>query len=125
MPAEQIPPDLRDFLLRHIDSVAQLEALVLLDASPADRWTAAKLAARLYISEEQALQLLMGLKEDGFVESGQDNFHYTGGTAEERKTIRQLIDYYSSHIVLVSHLIHSKPRRIREFAKAFRLKREH
>lgn len=31
---ELIPVDLRDFILRHIDSVSQLEALLLLRAKP-------------------------------------------------------------------------------------------
>jgi hypothetical protein len=123
MSEEKIPADLRIFLLRHIDSVAQLEALVLLSASPQDRWTSAKLASRLYISEDQALPLLHSLAEDGFVDIVDEEFSYTGHL-ERRQTVRSLADFYASHIVAVTQLIHSKPRRIREFANAFRLKKD-
>jgi hypothetical protein len=123
MATEDIPADLRDFLLRYIDSVAQLEALILLNDAP-EGWTPNRLAARLYIPDDQALPLLHSLRETGFVEIANDQFRYTGGNAEQQQTIRRLTEYYASHIVSVSHLIHSKPRRIREFAKAFRLKRD-
>ena len=111
------------FLLRHIDSVAQLEALLLFRAHPERGWTAESLAARLYISPEQAAPLLASMRGDGLIEPTNDGFTYKGGTSEQRQVIDRLADYYASHLVGVTNLIHAKPRRIREFAKAFRLKK--
>ena len=41
MADDPIPADLRDFILRYIDSVAHLEALLLLRANPETAWQAA------------------------------------------------------------------------------------
>ena len=48
MAAESIPDDLVDFISRYIDSVAELEALLLLRRNPAERWDVPKAMARLY-----------------------------------------------------------------------------
>lgn len=65
MAEELIPPDLRDFIQRHIDSVAQLEALLLLFNRPADSWTPSWVAGKLYIGDDQAEQVLDALCADG------------------------------------------------------------
>jgi hypothetical protein len=122
---ETIPAELRDFILRHIDSVAQLEALLLLRAHAGQTWTAETLASRLYIAPDQAIPLVESMRGDGFIESvGEEEFRYQGGSPDQRQLIDRLADLYVSHLVAVSNLIHSKPRRIREFAKAFRLKKD-
>jgi hypothetical protein len=121
---EKIPADLHDFILRHIDSVAQLEALLLLRTHADQEWTAEGLASRLYIASDQALPLLESMREDGFVEAGEEAFRYRGGTADQRQLVDRLAQFYAAHLVAVTNLIHSKPRRIREFAKAFRLKKD-
>jgi hypothetical protein len=121
---KNVPSDLRDFILRHIDSVAQLEALLLLRQHPDHDWTVEELAGRLYIAPDQAMPLLRQIKEAGFIETVDDKCRYTGGSIEQKETIDKLAEFYSSHLVIVTNLIHSKPRRIREFADAFRLKKD-
>ena len=54
MADELVPDDLRDFILRHIDSVAQLEALLLLRASPDEDWDVGKTAKRLYAASRRS-----------------------------------------------------------------------
>ncbi len=44
MADELIPPDVREFILTHIDSIAQLEALLLLANQPETRWTVSGVA---------------------------------------------------------------------------------
>jgi hypothetical protein len=53
MTDELVPDDVRDFILRHIDSVAQLEALLLLRANPDEDWDAPKTAKRLYTTHQE------------------------------------------------------------------------
>jgi len=62
---ELIPADLRDFILRHIDTVAQWEALLLLRANPADTWDVGKIARRLYASDSDIADLLKRLCQGG------------------------------------------------------------
>jgi hypothetical protein len=54
MADEPIPDDLREFILGHIDSIAQLEALLLLRRNPGTTWNASSVAQRLYVSEGEA-----------------------------------------------------------------------
>ena len=69
--AEQfIPDDVTRFVLDKIDSVAQLEAMLLLRGDQKKEWSVAALAARLYISEAQTAELLLGLRAQGLVAAG-------------------------------------------------------
>ena len=49
-----IPAELRDFIAKSIDSVAQLEALLLLRANPETSWDVVQLARRLYVNEAES-----------------------------------------------------------------------
>ena len=73
-----IPDHLKDFLLRHIDSVAELEALLLLRAEP-HPWSSPALARRLYIDERAADRVLTALHRRGLVASASDDggFRYS------------------------------------------------
>jgi hypothetical protein len=55
MADEPIPADLRYFILQHIDSVTQLEALLLLRGSPDEVWNLSTAAKRLYTTEQEVL----------------------------------------------------------------------
>ena len=50
---QPLPDEITAFLLTHIDSIAQLEALLLLRASPRLEWSAETVAKRLYIPPRQ------------------------------------------------------------------------
>ena len=59
----RIPEDVAQFIIEKIDSVAQLEALLLLRDSPQQQWDIAAVAKRLYIDDEQADKVLARLRE--------------------------------------------------------------
>ena len=67
MTDDVIPGDLRDFILRHIDSVAQLEALLLLRANPNEGWDIEQTAARLYVEQGEVAEALARLCADGLL----------------------------------------------------------
>jgi len=58
-----IPEDVAQFIIEKIDSVAQLEALLLLRDNPQQQWDIAAVAKRLYIDDEQADKVLARLRE--------------------------------------------------------------
>jgi hypothetical protein len=118
-----IPGDVRDFILRHIDSVAQLEALLLLRANSNENWDAARAAARLYTSEEQINAVLAQLCADGLLSQKDDVYRYES-SAEAKTTVDRLADVYRRHLIPVTNVIHTKPRRIREFANAFKFRKD-
>jgi hypothetical protein len=124
MKDEPITADVREFILRHIDSVAQLEALLLMKHNPGERWNAAKMASRIYTSESETAELLARLRADGFLSSADDFYWYECKNPDEQETVDRLSLIYSRHLIPVTNLIHAKPRRIRQFADAFKFRKD-
>jgi len=124
MAEESIPADLRDFILRYIDSVAQLEALLLLQLEKEAAWTAAKLSKRLYISETEAFVILTRLTSDGFASEDEGRFSFGPKTEEKKQLLGQLATAYGTRLIPITNLIHSKSPRIREFSDAFKFRKD-
>ncbi|HZS03243.1 MAG TPA: hypothetical protein VFD58_00075 [Blastocatellia bacterium] len=128
MTDELIPEDVRQFILRNIDSVAQLEALLLLRGSPQSGWCARTAAEQLYIGEQEAAPLLGRLCEQGFVtaSSGEPaRYQYQPDPAELAGMVDRVAEVYAKHLAPVTNLIHARPRsRIQEFADAFKLRKD-
>jgi predicted ArsR family transcriptional regulator len=128
MVSHPIPDDVRQFILDKIDSVAQLEALLLLRANPSDDWDAAEVAKRLYVDEEQARTVLARLLEEKLLAASTaepPRFHYQPVSSELREMVNRIAEVYSKHLVPVTNLIHSKPRsRVQEFADAFKFRKD-
>lgn len=123
MADDAIPDDVRDFILRHIDSVAQLEALLLLRANSNESWDSARTAARLYTRDDEIKKALAYLCADGLL-SCKDNLYRYECTAEVQAAIDRLAEAYRRHLIPVTNVIHTKPRRIREFADAFKFRKD-
>jgi hypothetical protein len=124
MTDESIPADIRDFIMRHVDSVTQLEALLLLRANPAETWSLSTAAKRLYTSEHEVAEVLALLCQDGLVSASEGGYRYHGATPEQRDLVERLARIYSRQLIPVTNVIHAKPRRIRQFADAFRLRKD-
>lgn len=124
MTDDVVPGDLRDFILRYIDSVAQLEALLLLRANPHEVWNVATTARRLYTSEQQVAEILARLCADGLLNCAEGIYRYADVAPEQQAMIDRLAGAYERHLIPVTNIIHGKPRRIREFADAFKFKKD-
>lgn len=123
-----IPEDIARFVLETVDSVAQLEALLLLRNHCEQDWSVVALAARLYIKEEQTAQIVSVLRMQGFVgQIGTDPvlFRYAPVLPELGAMLDRVAEIYRKHLVPITNLIHSKPKpRIQEFADAFRIRKD-
>jgi len=119
-----IPAPLRDFILRNIDSVAELEALLLVRREPLVAWDASLAARRLYVDESAAADVLERLCAKGLIGNDGALFRYAGQAEDVRRTVDELAECYTRRLIAVTNLIHGKPARIRQFADAFRIKRE-
>jgi hypothetical protein len=119
-----ISEDLRDFILRHLDSIAQLEALLLLRRNPNETWTAGTAAKRLYVSESEAANVLEHLCSNGLLSVSDDRFRFDCQNDDEREMVERLAESYARHLIPVTNLIHTKPRRLREFSDAFKIRKE-
>jgi hypothetical protein len=126
---EVVPPEVQRFVLDHIASIAQLEALLIMRNAPDTWWPSSTMAERLYISEEMCRGELDALSQRGLVLGRIGDigwsYRYAPSSGELREFVDRLVYYYSHHLVPISNLIHAKPRtRIHEFAEAFTLKKK-
>ena len=123
-----IPEDIARFVLENIDSVAQLEALLLMRNPREQDWSVAALAARLYIQEEQTAQIVAVLRMQGVIgQTGTDpvRYRYAPVSPELGAMVDRVAEIYRTHLVPITNLIHSKPKpRIQQFADAFRIRKD-
>ncbi|MDP1603746.1 MAG: hypothetical protein Q8M03_10830 [Legionella sp.] len=124
MADELIPPDVREFILTYIDSIAQLEALILLANQPEERWTVTGVAAQLYIGESQAKAVLERLCDNGLLDCGDGVLWFNGDPAGQREIVEKLSTHYARHLIPVTNLVHAKPSGARAFAAAFKLRKD-
>lgn len=122
MAEDPIPADVRDFIVRNIDSIAYLEALLLLRANQALAWTARSVAARLYIDESEAAGILARLSNAGFAVAEDAAFRYEADHSND-VMIEHLSGIYCRHLIPVTNLIHSRSGSVRAFASAFKLRK--
>ena len=126
--SEDFPTDIQRFIEQNIESLAQLEALLLLRREPERQWEAVELAKSLYIPQEMAVSLLGDFGKRGFVtESPPEDVRYVYRSidAETDETIDRLAAIYRERRVAVISLIYSKPiNKVQTFADAFRLRKE-
>jgi hypothetical protein len=118
-----VAADIKEFILAHIDSIAQLEALLLLRADPDKLWDAATTARRLYIGEREGREILARLGAEGLISRERDGYRYAP-VADKAALVDRLGEAYARHLIPITNIIHQRPGRIREFADAFKLKRE-
>lgn len=123
MPENSIPPDIYNFLIGHIDSIGAIEALLLLCRNQDQPWAPAEVGKRLYISAAEAQGLLNRLHDDGLIQGDGGAFRFRPANPDQEELMKRLADTYQSHLVTVTKIIHSKPMRIREFANAFKLRK--
>jgi hypothetical protein len=125
---ERIPDDARAFLLQRIDSIAQLEALLLLRTDPVLTWDAEALAKRLYISVQETAAILHHLQVNGFLVTVKDSsgvYQYQPASPDLAHMVDRIADLYARYLIPVTQLIHTKPlTRVQEFADAFKLKKD-
>jgi hypothetical protein len=112
------------FILDEIDSIPHLEALLLLWNSRPKRWSAAEMARFLYIPEARAIEVLYDLEQRKLAEGIDSRYSYYANDSRDL-LIEEVDKAYRKDLLRITSLIHSKASpSIREFARAFRLKKD-
>jgi hypothetical protein len=123
MSHELVPEDVRDLILRHIHSVAQLEALLFLRARPGESWDAASVTKRLYANEGEMVSALARLCSDGFLIRNGAAYRYAP-SEDNSGRVDRLAAAYAHHLIPVTQLIHSLSPNITAFSEAFKFRKE-
>jgi hypothetical protein len=125
----ELADDIRGFILASVPSVPYLEAILLLRTNPDMSWDVGRLAARLYVAEREATEVLTALSAAGIARAEDHGdsplFRYSPATAELRERLDALAQAYSVNLVGVTELIHSRiDKRAQQFANAFRVRKD-
>jgi hypothetical protein len=126
--SNDLPEDVRRFIADHIESVEQLEILLLLHQHGGRVWTAESVARELRIAPISAGERLDDLARASILSRTQGNpaeYRYAPASPKLDEAVAGLATAYSERRVTVINLIFSKPvDKIRTFADAFRLRRD-
>ena len=125
---DRIPEEVQRFLVDHIDSIAELEAVLILREHRDQSWPCSLVADRIYASEEITAGLLVMLAKRGFLTADEmtpTSFRYAPRSQEIARLLDQLAEVYAKYLVLVTDLVHKKSRRnIQGIAEAFKFRKE-
>jgi hypothetical protein len=123
----EIPARVLQFLAERIDTVPQLEALLLLWENPQRPWTEEELAARIYVGQPVAAPILQALLRQQLVtdEAGSAGYRYNPQWDPSGEVMPEVASAYRRHLVPLATFIHSRASTaVREFARAFDLKKD-
>jgi hypothetical protein len=116
MTSDEFPADIKQFIADHIDSVAQLELLLLVRGDPSRAWTPHDAARTRYASADAIAMKMADLQSGRLLAAGvgERTFVYRPENAELAWQVDRLADLYQERRVTV----------ITAIADAFRLRRE-
>lgn len=117
-----------EFIVENLDSVPHLEALILFWNSRPVWWTCDEMASRLYIPLDRVGDLLRDLVRSQLVSESATSpprFSYYSRSKEQDEMMRLVDEAYRRDLVRISTMLHEKASpAVRDFARAFRFKRE-
>ena len=123
-----IPQSVITFLAEEIDSVLELEVLLLLRESAPQQLCAQDLANTLKIDATWAKQQMEKFTTRGILTpapGAESCFTYAPSKPERDEVIKLVADAYATHRVRVVSLIFSKPTsNLKSFADAFRIRKD-
>lgn len=123
---DDIPEDVRQFILTAIDSVPHLEALLLFWKRMPGHWTEQELARTLFIDMNATSRIIGALLRRGWIKPSTSGvgFEFDDSWDPGGAFMQKLVSTYRTRLVRVATLIHANASAaIRDFAKAFDLKR--
>ncbi|HEY1801923.1 MAG TPA: hypothetical protein VGG46_13420 [Terriglobales bacterium] len=127
---EDIPAqrEVDEFILRRIDSVPQLEALLLLWTSRPREWSVDDMAKALYVRTDMAQAILEDLAQRELISDvpNQSGRYVYAVHSDEQNRLMQAVDRtYRHELVRISTMIHAQASSaLRDFARAFRFTKE-
>jgi hypothetical protein len=119
-----MPDRVRQLLDRYITSVEQLELLFVLAGDPGTAFTAESASKRVGTTPHSARIRLDELAAAGLARAADGSYIYAA-TGAEAAAVSELRSLYSTHRVrIISRIFDKPPESVRNFADAFRLKRD-
>jgi hypothetical protein len=128
MTQSAIPDEVLKFISTHIDSVPQLEVLLLMWREPTRTWTIHDIASRIYVASDVAAQIVQPLAQRRLIRHPDgDTTHYQFDPQwdRERQLMQRVAQAYQRQLIEVATFIHCRASSsVREFARAFDFKKD-
>jgi hypothetical protein len=126
MPDLEVPYEVRQFIAKHLESMEQVEVLLLLARNAPRSWSVSDVAAELRWPQRAAQQCLEELSRGSLVRragSGAGGTYEYAPTPADRESIATLMQMYDTRPLLLGRLIYDRPPTVaRSFADAFRIR---
>ena len=122
MPPNGVSKAVQEFIFEYIDSIDQLEVLLLMRATRERSWTAKEISDAMRTSLEAATHRLSALVAIGLLTEQDANpptYRYSPLTVEMDGTVEELAETYKVHRHSIYGLIFSTLKRARRFLDAF------
>lgn len=125
MAEHHFPDELKRFIAAHVDTVEQLEVLLLLQTRPAEVWSPQRVSAELRTSSMSAAMRLERLCATGLCEEVEGGVRLRPADAAVERAIGLVATAYRERRVSLIALIYARPPAgVQAFADAFRLKKD-
>jgi hypothetical protein len=127
MTAPPISPRVLNFIAAKIDSIAELETLLIMSDDAHRLWSETEIAARLYTAPANALTVLESLTRRELItaEGKPAQFRFAPAHSDDHKLFAEVAEAYRRNLVAITTFIHSKASAsVKEFARAFDLKKD-
>lgn len=111
MKDEPISNNIQRFINTSIDSIPQLEALLLIQKNPEVIWDFESLSRALFIQPKLAIEFLRKLCSAGFLRvlpnTNPRSYEYVHPNLEVRQMLSELAEVYSKHLILITNMVHN------------------
>ncbi|MBE7553436.1 MAG: MarR family transcriptional regulator [Anaerolineales bacterium] len=128
MTDQGLSEEVKKFIAEHINSLEQLEVLLLLHSHPQQEWTAQEVSQELRLSQASAAMRLADLDKRGLLavrEASDPLYRYQPQKPDFEPTVDSLAKSYPDYRFTVINLIFSKPLdKIKTLADAFKFRED-
>jgi predicted ArsR family transcriptional regulator len=126
--SDAISQRVRFFITDHVDSVGQLEVLLLTQRDAQKEWTAEEVSQELRTNPSWAKEQLADLCAHGLLASREPDhpiYRFDPKSQEMREIVSELANAYSVRRMTVISLIYNKPTtKLQVFADAFKFRKD-
>lgn len=124
MARREFSSEFQTFINKHINSVEQIEVLLILRANPDRVWTVDEISAIMRSSPNSIRSRLEGLAARGLCAAVEAQGYRYAASGRLDAMVEQLAAEYAHRRFSVIELVFSRPDAARTFADAFRLREE-
>jgi hypothetical protein len=119
-----VPPEVRRFIVAEIESVAQLEVLLLLRAAADKEWTVKEVARALVMQPAAVEAWLEQMTARELLAKSGEGYRFAPRDSDAERTVDRLAHTYARYRLAVIGVIFSPPSEgVTRFSEAFRIKR--